>query len=46
MSQEIKGTATVKVRNVTIRNVEVVKLANGDYDVPFKVTNLRFLDPG
>jgi hypothetical protein len=36
----ISGSATIKIRNVTIPNVRCTRLANGEYDIPLQASNI------
>jgi hypothetical protein len=38
---EIRGTASIRIRNLVIENVPVVRRSDGEYDVPFKLSDLR-----
>lgn len=40
-----QGTATIRVRNITIPNVHCVRLPNGEYELPVRLTRVRIQTP-
>jgi hypothetical protein len=38
----IRGTATIRVRNLVLENVPVVRLPDGEFDVPIRLSRFRF----
>jgi hypothetical protein len=39
------GVVTIRVRNVTIPNIRCTRLSDGEYDIPFVVSDVRVHTP-